>query len=626
MKVSAAARRTWTAAEKRAAALVLPLVTYDVGLRTMLLVERFQSIAINAGQLGTLDWLSLLSSPLLYHLGLAMACVGLLLAFDRRRGWPAVLLLAQALALFTLLEETAAYVFYLQNSQALQYAHVTYWLSRPGDLRLILRLVEPAGWAGLLLPALVVAVGPWVAPRLSASREEPLPQPPARSLATAALGLPVALIGLFPLTGAAADHSVVRDPVLELLASSQEEEQRPVKPVGFELEVERAREAPPVNVVIVLLESTRARSVAPWNPEALTPFLAGLARQSLVVERAYTVIPHTTKALIAGLCGIEPAHALRQFAQRFGMLEYCLPSLIAPLGYRSVFLQSADPRFEDRAATTASMGFEELVVPGPGDVKGFERANFLGYEDDALLEPSRRWLAGHRDKPFFAVYLTVAPHHEVAPLHRHGFLHLDDNAEVNRYENAVRADDFFLQALFEQYRELGLYRDTLFVLLGDHGEAFGEHGRYAHDGVPWEEALRIPLLFHDPGKKLLAPGVIPGPVSALDLVPTLLELLGLRVKKGRLAGTSMLHRPAGLPIQSACFGERVCLVQLRGARKLIHFFGARPDEEYDLASDPEERENLAADDLQRDAALKELLRWDQHVASLYWGEGGTARR
>jgi lipoteichoic acid synthase len=48
--------------------------------------------------------------------------------------------------------------------------------------------------------------------------------------------------------------------------------------------------------------------------------------------------------------------------------------------------------------------------------------------------------------------------------------------------------------LLEQYKELGLYEETIFVLYGDHGEAFGEHGLYQHDNVAYEEGLRVPLL------------------------------------------------------------------------------------------------------------------------------------
>lgn len=61
------------------------------------------------------------------------------------------------------------------------------------------------------------------------------------------------------------------------------------------------------NVVLVHLESTRARSVTPYNEEIeTTPFLDELAQKSLLVEQAYTTVPRTSKAIIAVNYGIQP--------------------------------------------------------------------------------------------------------------------------------------------------------------------------------------------------------------------------------------------------------------------------------------------------------------------------------
>ena len=81
-------------------------------------------------------------------------------------------------------------------------------------------------------------------------------------------------------------------------------------------------------------------------------------------------------------------------------------------------------------------------------------------------------------------------------------------------------------------------------------------------------------------------------------------------------------RPKTRPVLSACFGDRDCIVHLRDDRKLIHFFGHRPDELYFLDQDPGETHNLAAEKPElAQHKLQELLRWDRHVRSLYWGEG-----
>jgi phosphoglycerol transferase MdoB-like AlkP superfamily enzyme len=69
------------------------------------------------------------------------------------------------------------------------------------------------------------------------------------------------------------------------------------------------------NVVLIHLESVRARSVTPYNEDIkTTPFLDDLVQKSLMAERAYTVVPHTSKAITAVNCGIEP-HLVRAITE-----------------------------------------------------------------------------------------------------------------------------------------------------------------------------------------------------------------------------------------------------------------------------------------------------------------------
>ncbi len=61
------------------------------------------------------------------------------------------------------------------------------------------------------------------------------------------------------------------------------------------------------NVVLVHLESTRARATTPYNENLeTTPFMDELAKKSFLAERAYVVVPHTTNALAATNCGFDP--------------------------------------------------------------------------------------------------------------------------------------------------------------------------------------------------------------------------------------------------------------------------------------------------------------------------------
>jgi arylsulfatase A-like enzyme len=92
------------------------------------------------------------------------------------------------------------------------------------------------------------------------------------------------------------------------------------------------------------------------------------------------------------------------------------------------------------------------------------------------------------------------------------------------YDAGIRnMDDTTLTALLDRLEARGLARDTLVVFTSDHGEAFGEHGRFLHDDVH-EETVRVPLVLRFPGR-LPAGRRIAAQAAVLDVMPTVLDLL-----------------------------------------------------------------------------------------------------
>jgi len=176
----------------------------------------------------------------------------------------------------------------------------------------------------------------------------------------------------------------------------------------------------------------------------------------------------------------------------------------------------------------------------------------------------------------------------------------------------VRYQDRFVQRLFRQYKDLGLYEDTIFVVMADHGEGFGEHGVRQHDNSIYGEGVRIPLLVHDPAKAVARRVVTP--LQSTVVLPTVADMLGYDIIGGRYAAapiTASRHQP----VRIACFVDDRCLASIRGNEKYVFHFGQRPDEFFDLAADPKESENLIAhQDRNKIAALRaDLLRWRAEV-------------
>jgi phosphoglycerol transferase MdoB-like AlkP superfamily enzyme len=108
---------------------------------------------------------------------------------------------------------------------------------------------------------------------------------------------------------------------------------------------------------------------------------------------------------------------------------------------------------------------------------------------------------GLLNSPTLVMYLGVTPHDNYLPIYRYGRKKFSSRTMLDRYLNNIHYDDFWVENIIEQYKRLGLYEESIFIIYGDHGEAFGEHGVYHHDGAIWEEGLRFPdSLSRQPGE------------------------------------------------------------------------------------------------------------------------------
>ena len=237
-----------------------------------------------------------------------------------------------------------------------------------------------------------------------------------------------------------------------------------------------------------------------------------------------------------------------------------------------------------------------------------------------MLPPSKKWLEEQKEtgRPFVAEYLTVTVHHDYKVPGRYGFKDFAEEDEFNRYLNTIYYQDRFLENLINQYKEMGLYENTIFVLYGDHGEGFGEHGRRQHDNTIYEEGIKIPLLIHDPQRFENGMRVIP-PTNQLDVLPTVVDLLGYGITGGTYPGSSLVRPlPMDRAVYASCFYDRTCLTSIRNDEKYIYHFGNQEDEYFDLAEDPAERTNVAdehGDEIQR--RRESLLAWRSKVNTMY---------
>lgn len=620
--------------------LLIPFVVYDLALKATL-------VFAGAGDPGFLGGLGLMRSDLLFNLGYVLLWVGLFAIARKRASRWILVVLFHVVTMLIVLITTSAYQYYKVTGSTLDSDYLYLWLASPeGTGGAIASELTPGILALLLIVVLYSVLGPALVTRLvlrwrgwsAAGSRTPAGGSRLRIFGVGLASYALLSFSLLPggsSTGASKSFS--RDAFVNVVitaAQVAESEQLPeiaAEPVAenpaAEVGLVPTAETEKRNVVLIQLESTRARATTPYNENLdTTPYLDELANQSLLVEQAYTVVPHTHNALAAINCGIEPPldrwGTMLLGAREDIMPVSCLPHLLKEQGYNSAYFMSQSESFERSPQILENLGYEEFYSADRVETEGFEKTNYFGYEDEVVLEPSRKWLEQQKrsGEPFLASYLTSAPHHDyLAPSERYGSKNFTDNELVNRYLNSVRNQDFFLKKLMDQYKKLGLYEDTVFVILGDHGEGFGEHGRYQHDNVIYEEGLRIPMLVHDP-KYIQSGATLKGPVNQLDVLPTVADLLGYEIRGGTYGGSSLV-RPMrkDRTLMFSCWNESGCLASLKGTEKYIYHFDDRPEEVFDLSQDPTERQNLAGqrspEELEK--RRRELLEWRAKVNSTY---------
>jgi phosphoglycerol transferase MdoB-like AlkP superfamily enzyme len=435
------------------------------------------------------------------------------------------------------------------------------------------------------------------------------------------------------ITPEGASKSFARDPFVNLVLSGFEESTSSqavghVEPPAVHASLSQTQSAQKRNVVLIHLESTRAESTTPYNSQLQTmPFLNELAKSSLLAQNDYTTVPHTSKAVTSVNCGIEP-HLVSPTteAEQGGIPAPCLPSLLKEQGYTSVFFQSSTEDFEDFKGLVKNFGYEEYYPLESMSTQGFKQSNYFGYEDDIMLKPSQQWLETHKEQgsgqePFVAEYLLGTGHHDYKCLGlRYGDENFSNEEPLNSYLNCLNYQDHFLENLINQYKSLGLYENTIFVIYGDHGEGFGEHGRFQHDDTIYEEGLKVPLLIHAPG--LLDKGErVEGLTNHADILPTVLDLLGYKVQNGEYPGYSLVagSLPQDRQLNFSCFHEEQCMASIKGSEKYIYNYGNQPDEVYDLSKDPQEKNNLASQYSKEelDQRREDLLNWRASVNATY---------
>jgi hypothetical protein len=240
------------------------------------------------------------------------------------------------------------------------------------------------------------------------------------------------------------------------------------------------------NVVVVVLESLRAETFWPSPLAPPMPRLAARANQAAVFTRAYAHEPWSQKGLEALLFGVYPSPFFDSFAgHRAGVALESMGSRWAHLGLRTGFFGHGEIAAIGEAPFLHAHGFGS-VTGGP-DLRQLDAHP----TDETLVTALTRFLDEAPGTRFGAV---LWPHGTHLPYSVPGSS--TPPATLAAYRESVTALDGLLGEIFDVLAAGGHTEDTVVVLVGDHGESFGEHpiSGLGHGAWLFEETAHVPLV------------------------------------------------------------------------------------------------------------------------------------
>jgi hypothetical protein len=300
----------------------------------------------------------------------------------------------------------------------------------------------------------------------------------------------------------------------------------------------------PPDVLVLELESLPARVLAQTGgsgDDLVAPQLAALAQRldARLFTRYESAGVQTAPAFVSAMCSLLPYFGppVTRAFPRLGVR--CLPAVLRERGFDTILVQNGSPAFDRQGAFAEHIGFSRVegfedIARAIGDAR---LGSKWGLPDEALFRRLLLLLRGRRrsDPPLFVTAQTITNHHPYAvPDPR--FERFDPQGTIwDKVRNTSAYVDWalgeFARGLDRLAQQPGR-RPLLVILSGDHGHGTGIHpGNVLPASHLFAENVHTPLVWWMPGHperlRVIDSARLDDPASSIDLMPTLLGLLGV---------------------------------------------------------------------------------------------------
>lgn len=369
------------------------------------------------------------------------------------------------------------------------------------------------------------------------------------------------------------------------------------------------------NLVYIFLESVRWNSVfgAGVKTAEQYPTFERLSQEGMLFK-SYVSVPHSSKGYYSILTGL---HAYPDIEIKEAIHLY-QPSIIHELkkknNMEAVAFSSLHLQFENLDGFLKSIGvsnaYEASDMFSNGNIA--QNNSSFGQSDEHLFSSSVSYLEDitKKDKGFIALYFPSAAHYPYDCTS-------DPAAQIaiKKYESCILKTDTLIGEMLDKFDKSGILDSTLFVIVGDHGESFGEHGLYIHNSSMHEEEITVPLIFWANGKVLSRNTSMTS--QQTDITPTVADFFGLIDSPLHVQGVSLLRTQGERVFFMSTFFDELSSALVEHPYKYIYEYSADTVKKYNLESDPQEKMPQAVIGKEFNAIKNRLLSYNLYQKTIF---------
>lgn len=368
------------------------------------------------------------------------------------------------------------------------------------------------------------------------------------------------------------------------------------------------RDKTAANVVVIILESTAREYIFDRQKYAggrmPMPYLHALSEKSLHLTRHFASNNSSPRSIFSIFSGLYESPETRFFSME---RDLNVPHLLDILGkeYTPFLVTPADLNWYFPRAWFKNRGFSDLQdYNALKQLREYKAGPTPARDEFESVDHFNERVRTTRE-PFLSVYYTFVghwPYPDIGADHRI----IQPMSSRDRYINNLYAQDQLIEKIISSLETSGRLQRTIVVIVGDHGEAFYQHpGNRVHSGESYNENIASPLIIYSP--KLIEPKQVIEPTVHADIVPTLLDAMGIAFRTDRFQGESLLRGQLNRNFIFTYGNENTLTSVGRDLRKMQVLHASNTCRSFDLATDAAEQRLLACDrNSQQFAALQKF--------------------